>query len=58
MNIVEYLAAKESDFPSGVGGNQNRAKRRVNVGLTSKRPETGFEMTGNADPKWGMQQLM
>lgn len=32
-NKVEYLDAKESDFPPGVGGDQNRAESLENIGL-------------------------
>ncbi len=46
VNIVEDLAAKETDiFFSGVGGDQTRAKRRVNIGLTFiRRPETCLQI--------------
>ncbi len=34
LNLVEYLSAEEPDFFSRVGGDQNGAKPRVNIGLT------------------------
>lgn len=34
-NIVDHLAAKKLIFPPGFGGGQNKAQRRVNVGLSS-----------------------
>ena len=39
---MEHLAAKEiyTLFPSGVGGDQNRANRRVNIRLTFARNTT------------------
>ena len=38
LNIVEHLTAKEPDIsPPGAGGNQNRAKKRVNIGLKFTR---------------------
>lgn len=41
--------AKSQIFPSGVGGDQNRAKRRVNVGLTFiMLTETQLQMNRNA----------
>ncbi len=40
---MERLAAKKQTFPAGVGGDQNRAKRRVGSGLP-------FSVAGNGTP--------
>ncbi len=45
VNTVEQLADKEP-FPSGVGGDHNRAK---NIGLTSaKKAETWLQINANS----------
>lgn len=38
VNISEHLAAKGARlFPTGVGGDQNRLEKRVNIGITVAR---------------------
>ena len=37
VNIVEHLAAKEPDILSGVVGDHDKAKKRVNIALTFVR---------------------
>ncbi len=49
--LVQHLAAQNPIFLSEVGGDQNRAKRKVNIGLPFIRwPEARLQMTANVSP--------